>query len=128
MIGIAFRPGGHEVPRDRIEREHMRARRHGLHAAAAAARHIHAGLIDEPLRDDGVNARHQIVVVGSGVVVIDAVREIAAVSGAAARIRVQHDEVVRREILKHVVERDAVHRERAAVNLEDERVLLRRVE
>jgi hypothetical protein len=38
--------------------------------------------------------------------VIDAVRERAAVAGAAARVRVEHHEVVRGEVLEHPVERD----------------------
>ena len=75
------------------------------HAAAAAARDVHPRRVDVAFADDGVDAGHQIVVVGSRIVVIDAVDELAAVAGAAARVRDEHDEAVGREVLEHVVER-----------------------
>ena len=53
---------------------------------------------------------------------------VAAVAGAAARVRDQHDEAVGGEVLEHVVEADVVVAERPAVDLEDQRILLRRVE
>ena len=59
---------------------------------------------------------------------IDRVRERVAVSGAAPRVHVEHHIAVGREVLEHVAEAHVVHRERPAVNLENERILLGRLE
>ncbi len=82
----------------------------------------------KPLRDGRVHAGHQVVVIGPWIVVVDAAGEGRAISGAAARVEVKNHEIVGGEILKHVVERHAVHGKRPAVDFEDERILFRRVE
>ena len=57
-------------------------------------------LVDEPFRDRGVDAGHQIVVVLAGIRILDAVDEVLPVAGAAARIGVEHRVAVRREVLE----------------------------
>src|SRR5207249_2818412 len=89
---------------------------------------VHPRRVHEPAPDHGVHARHQVVVVGAGIVVVDAVGEHVAVARAAARVRVQHHVAVRGEVLERVAEAHVVHRERAAVNLQDQRVLLVTIE
>ena len=97
-------------------------------AAAAAARDVHPRRLDVAPGDDRVDAGHQVVIVGPGVVVIDPVAEGAAVPGAAARVDKQHHEIIGGKVLKHPVERDVVHRERSAMDFKDQRILLRRIE
>src|SRR6266516_1873550 len=98
------------------------------HAAPRASGDVHAGRIHVALADHRIHAGHEIVVVRTGIVVVDRVREGVAVASRAARVHVQHHVAVRREVLEHVAEPDVVHRERPAVDLEDQRVLLRRLE
>ena len=72
--------------------------------------------IDETLRDERVDAGHQIDVVLARIRVLDRVAERAAIAGAAARVRVEDDVVVGRVLLPAVVEPDAVHGVRTAVD------------
>ncbi len=94
------------------------------HAAPRASADIHARRVHVAAPDHRVHPGHEVVVVGSRIVVVDAARERVAVAGRAARVGVQHHVAVRREVL----EPDVVHRERAAVDLEDQRIALRRIE
>ena len=97
-------------------------------AAAAAAGDAHPRLVDVALLQDLVDARHQILVVVARVVVLNDVAEVLAVVRAAARVRVEDDVAFGGHPLELVREGVAVGRVRAAVDLEDQRVLLRRVE
>ena len=75
-------------------------------------------------RDQVVHARHQILVVVARIMILDDVAEILAVGGAAARIRIQHHVALGRHPLDFVIEGVAVGCVRAAVNVEDHRILL----
>ena len=75
------------------------------HAAAAAAADVHAVGVDVALRHRAIDRGHQVVVVRARIVVIDRVAERRAVAGRSARIRVEHDETVRGEVLIDRVER-----------------------
>ena len=100
----------------------------GEHAAAGSAADEEVLRIDPALRDRRVDAGHQVVVVLVGIAVLDAVHELLAVAGRAARIRPQHRVAVGGEVLPRPVPADVVHAPRTAVNPQHHRVLLRRIE
>ena len=81
-----------------------------------------------PLGDHRVHGGHQVLVVVAGVVKLDDVAEVLAVGRAAARVHVRDDVAASRLREELVRERVAVGGMRAAVNLENQRVLLRRIE
>lgn len=97
-------------------------------AAAAAAGDAHASLVDVPFLENRVHAGHQVPVVIARVRELNHVAELLPVVGASPRIREEDDVAAGGKPLKLVRERVAVRRVRAAVDLENQRVLLRRVE
>ena len=121
------RPVGDVALADRrLEAGRLRHDPVGQQAAAAAAGDAHPRLVDVALLQDLVDAGHQVLVVVARVVVLDDVAEVLAVVRAAARVRVEHDVALGGHPLELVREGVAVGGVRAAVDLEDQRVLLRR--
>ena len=98
------------------------------HAAAAAAGHEHVALVDEAFFQELVDAGHQVVVILARIRVVDPVAELAAVAGAAARVGVEDHVAVCGHLLPSVVEADAVHAVRTAVDVQLHGVLLGGVE
>src|SRR5260370_24151366 len=84
--------------------------------------------MDGGLGNGGVNAGNEVIVIGAGIVVINAAGGGGLVAGAAARVEVEDHEIVGGEVVEHVIEGHAVHGERAPVNFEDERILFRGIE
>ena len=74
-------------------------------------------VIDEALLEQLVHAGHQVVVVLARIGAHDLVAERAAVAGAAARVRVENHVAVGGHLLPAVVEADAVHAVRPAVDV-----------
>ena len=93
------------------------------HAAAAAAGDKHVALVNEALLQQLVDAAHQVVVILARIGVVDLVAERAAVARAAARVAVEHHVAVGGMLLPSVVEADAVHAVRPAVDMQLHRVL-----
>src|SRR5260370_41377490 len=63
----------------------------------------------------------------AGILGVDEVAELLAVAGGAARIGVEHDEAAGGLDLHLMLEADAVHGVRAAVNFENKWILFRRI-
>ena len=84
-------------------------------------------VVDVAAFDQFVDAGHQVFVVVAGIVVLDDVAEILAIARAAARVRIKHDVTLRRHPLKLVIEDVTVSRVRAAVDVQDERILFVRI-
>lgn len=100
----------------------------GEQTAAASARDAQPRLVHVAARQHVVHGRHQVVEVVAGVRVLNAIRERLSVGRAAARVHVDDDVSRGRQHAELVEERVAVRRVRSAVNLEHERILLRRIE
>ena len=100
----------------------------GQQPAAAAAGHAEPCRIDVASLDHLVHAGHQVFVVVAGIVVLDDVAEVLTVRRAAARVGEEHDVALRGHPHELVRVGVAVCRVRAAVNLEDHRILARRIE
>ena len=97
-------------------------------SAVASAGHVEALLVD-PVRLEGVvDAGHEILVVFAAPIADAGSRELLPVRVAPARIRVEHGVAAAGEHLELVKEAVAIRRMRAAVDLEDQRPLLRGVE
>src|SRR6185369_2851623 len=96
--------------------------------ATAAARHTHLLLIDVAALDQLIDAGHQIFVIVAGIIVLDDVPKLLPVARAAARVRINHDVTLRRHPLKLMIEDETVSRVRSAVNVQNQRVLLARIE
>ena len=94
----------------------------GQDPARAAAGDEQVLLVDITPRDYRVHARHQVVVVLAGIVVVEEVAELLAVAGAAARVGVEDDIPGGRHQLHLRREAVAVVGDRAAVDLEDQRI------
>src|SRR5262249_57850669 len=99
----------------------------GQHAAAAAYADEEVLVVNEALRQRGVNSGHQVVVILAGIRILDAVDEILAVTGRASRVGVEHGVTVGREVLERPIPRDRIHRPRAAVNPQHHRIFLARL-
>ena len=95
----------------------------GEHAAAAAAGDAQAVGIGDAAPHQLVHAGHEVLVVVARVAVLDDVAELLAVAGAAARVGIEHHVALGRHPLELVHEEVAVGRVRAAVDVEDHRVL-----
>src|SRR6185369_3675459 len=96
--------------------------------ATAAARHTHLLLIDVAALDQLIDAGHQIFVIVAGIIVLDDVPKLLPVARAAARVRIKHDATLRRHPLKLMIEDEPVSRVRSAVNVQNQRILLVRIE
>src|SRR5690349_3066841 len=97
-------------------------------ATAAAARHTHLLIINVTAFDQLIDTGHQIFVIIAGIVVLNDVSKLLSVARAAARIRIKHYITLRRHPLKLVIEDEPVSSVRAAVYVQDERILLVRIE
>ena len=100
----------------------------GEHTATAAAGHAEFLLVDVAALEKFVDADHQIAIVVARIVILNDVAELLAIAGRAARVDVEHDVAFGGHPLKFMIEDPAVGRVRAAVNVEDERILLLRIE
>ena len=123
------RPVDHRLDRNgRAEAVGVADDPRGQAAATAAAGDEQVVGIDRAERDGRVDHAHQVVEILARVSVLDQVGELAAVARAAARIGIDHDIAGRRIKLDLRGEGRSVGGERATVDLEQQRVLLRRVE
>ena len=98
------------------------------HPAAGSSGHEELLFIDVSARNHFIDARHQVVEVVARIGVVDLVPEVLAIAGAPARVRVEDDVARRGEQLDFRAEAVPVVGERAAVDLEQERILAARVE
>ena len=106
----------------------MRLRRHPRRheAAVAAAAGADLGTVHvRTLRDD-VHRLHQVIVVLHAPASARAVREIRTVAARPARIREEHHDALRREVLEFVEPPFVVLAVRSAVDIQHDRILLAR--
>ena len=96
--------------------------------AAAPAGDTEFLLVDKPALDRFIHADHEVFEIVAGIMILDHVAELLAVTRAPARVRIKHDVTLRRHPLKLVVENESVGRVRTAVNVQDERIFFRLVE
>src|SRR5262249_38054649 len=87
----------------------------------------HFLLVDSSTPNDLIYRGHQVFEIVAWILVLDDVSELLAVAGTATRIRIEHDVSFRRHPLEFVLEDVAVGRMRSAVNIENQRILLRRI-
>ena len=100
----------------------------GEQAAAASARDAELFVIDVTALDHFIDAAHEVLIVITGIMILNDVSELLAVGDAAAGIRIKHDVALGRHPLKFVLENPAVSRMRTAVDVQDKRIFLVRVE
>ena len=94
---------------------------------AASAGHAQFFVVDIAALDHLIHAGHEIFVIVARVMVLNDVAEILAVSGAAARIRIQDHVTFCRHPLKFVCEYIAIGRVWAAMDIQDQWVFLGRI-
>ena len=97
-------------------------------AAAASTGNAELLIIDVATFDHLIHAGHQVFVIVAGIMILNHVPKFLAVADAAARIRIQHRISLRCHPLKFVIENETVGDVRAAMNVQDQRVLLMRIE
>src|SRR2546423_13912028 len=100
----------------------------GEHSSTASTGDSHARRVDVPTLENFIHAQHQILVVVPRIVELDDVADLLPVRRAAARIRVENDVTLGRHPQELVRERVAVRGVRTSMDLEYQRILLRRVE
>src|SRR5262249_26361649 len=100
----------------------------GQQSAAAAAGDAHLLVVDVATTNELIDTGHQILVVVAGILVLNDVAKVLTVAGAAARVRIEHDVTLRRHPLKLVIEDESVSRVWSTVDVENQRVLLVRIE
>src|SRR6516165_11419195 len=100
----------------------------GEDSATAAPRHAEFLLVDVATLEEFVDSDHQVSVVVTGVVVLNDVSELLAITGRAARVDVENNIAFGGHPLKFMIEDPAVGSVWTAMNVEDKRVLLLRVE
>ena len=88
----------------------------------ASSGHAKFFLIDVAAFNELIDTSHQIFEIVAGIMILDHVAEILAVSRAAARIRKQHHVTLRCHPLKLVFENVAVSCVGSAMNVEDQRI------
>ena len=97
------------------------------HASAAAAGHEQSLGVDVAAPGHGIDARHQVVVVLVGIVMMNQIGKFLAIAGAAARVHVQHDVAGGCVQLDLRGKAGCIHGERSAVNLQNKGILFRRI-
>ncbi len=97
-------------------------------ASTAAAGYAEFLLVDVATLQDFVDADHQIAIVVARIVVLNDVAKILTVAGRTARVEVEDDVTFGGHPLKFMIEHPAVGSVRAAVDVENEWVLLLRIE
>src|SRR5580658_10834680 len=97
-------------------------------AATAAARHAEFLLVDVAALDKFIDTDHQIAIVVARVVILNDIAELLTIAGRAARVGVEDDITFGSHPLKFIIEDPSVGRVRAAVDVENEWVLLLRIE
>src|SRR5215469_4561805 len=100
----------------------------GEDSTTATARHAELVLIDVATLENFIDSDHQISVVVTGVVVLNDVTELLAITGRAARVDVENNVAFGGHPLKLMIEDPAVGRVWTTMNVEDKRVFLLRVE
>src|SRR5262249_23051086 len=99
----------------------------GKQAAAAASGNSQFFLVDITTLDEFIYASHQILVVIAGIVVLNDVSEVLTVSSTPTRVRIEHHVAFGGHPLKLVIKNESIGGVRAAMNIENQRVLLVRV-
>src|SRR5216683_1308921 len=100
----------------------------GEHAATTAAGNEEIVGVDVAFGDDGVDAAIEIVEIVAGIGVVDEVGELFAVTGAAARVGVEHNVPQRSPDLLFKIETVAIVAEGSAVDFQDQRIFFGGIE
>ena len=96
-------------------------------SATASAGHAQFVLVDVPAANHFIHPGHQIFVIVAGIMILNDVAKILAVSRAPARIRIKHHVTFRRHPLKLVIENVTVSDVWAAMDVQDQRIFFARV-
>jgi hypothetical protein len=97
-------------------------------ASAAAAGYPEFLLVDVATLNEFVDTDHQIAIVVARVVILNDIAELLAVAGRPARVDVEDDVTFGGHPLKFMIEDPSVGSVRTAMDVENERVLLLRIE
>src|SRR5207248_2768640 len=84
----------------------------GEQTAAATTSNAKLFVIDVTALDHFIDAPHEVLIIIAGIMILNDVSELLAVSDAAARVRIKHDVAFGRHPLKFVLENPAVSRMR----------------
>ena len=84
--------------------------------------------VDIAALENFIDADHQVAIVVARIVILNDIAEFLTIAGRAPRVEVEHHVAFGSHPLKFMIEDPAVSGMRAAVNVEDERVLLLRIE
>src|SRR5206468_3608051 len=93
----------------------LRARNISSPPAAASARDTELFVVDVTALNHFIDAAHEVLIVITGIMILNDVSELLTVGDAAAGIRIKHDVALGRHPLKFVLENPAVGRMGTAV-------------